>query len=115
MMIIKNMVSAINAAAKEIGIKGFYHGFNPAANKLPFVCYTIISDVPALNADDTEIQSKISIRIHIVTKDGAYEKIYAKINKILLELGFSRVQATDIIEDGLKIKAMDYITGVETI
>lgn len=105
------MVSNIKAC-KSLKIKGMFHDFSPDY-KLPFICYTVISDVPALTADNMEIQSRITVRLHIVTKDGAYNGIAKELNTIMTDLGFMRVQSNEINDNGLKIKAIDYRTGVD--
>ena len=109
---IKQVVQAINENKESLGIKGFFHNFNPDFKNFPFITYTIVSDVPALTADNTEIQSRITIRLHIVTQDGAYNEIYRRLNRIMLDLDFMRVQAAEITDNGLKIKAIDYRIGV---
>lgn len=53
------------------------------------------------------------VRIHISTKDGNYEEIYAAVQRIMLGLGFMRCQATEFFEDGIKVKIVDYRTGVD--
>ena len=109
---ITTMLSALNAN-KLLKVKGIFHDFNPNANKLPFIEYSVLSDVPAIHGDDKEIQSRVTVRLHIVTKDGAYNEIYKKLNKTMTDLGFMRVQAAEITDNGLKIKAIDYRIGVD--
>lgn len=111
-MIIKQVVQAIKENQESLGIKGFFHNFNPDFKNFPFITYTVVSDVPALTADNEEIESRITVRLHIVTQDGAYNEIYKKLNRIMLDLSFMRVQAAEITDNGLKIKAIDYRIGV---
>ena len=111
MQILKEMVQAIQAD-KKLGLK-IYHEYNPKANKVPFIAYSVISDVPALHGDDKELQSRLTVRVHIVTKDGAYYEAYRQLNKIMIDLGFMRVQTVDMMEDGLKIKVVDYRIGAD--
>ena len=109
---IKRMVEAFKTDIL-LGVKGIYHQFSPNACKYPNIVYKVISDVPALHGDNMELQSRITVRIHIVTRDGADSNIYRRVNKTMIELGFMRVQTVDLMEDGLKIKAIDYRTGVD--
>ena len=111
MQILKDMVQAIQKD-KPLGLK-LYHDFNPNANKLPFLTYSVISDVPAIHGDDRELQSRLTVRMHIVTKDGAYYDAYRRLNQIMIDLGFMRVQTVEMIENGLKMKVIDYRIGVD--
>ena len=70
--------------------------------------------MPALHADNQEIQSRITVRIHIVTRDGSHHAIYKVLNSVMKKLGFMRVQATELYEDNLKIKVTDYRIGVDS-
>ena len=97
-----------------LGVKGIYHQLSPNGCKYPNIVYKVISDVPALHGDDIELQSRVTVRIHIVTKDGNYHNIYRRVNRTMTDLGFMRVQTVDMIEDGLKIRAIDYRTGVDS-
>ena len=114
MEIIKDMVAALNNS-RIPKIKGIFHEFNPKANCLPFIQYSVISDVPSLHGDDKELQSRVTVRIHIVTKDGNYYEIYRQLNQIMIGLGFMRVQTVDMMEDGLKMKVADYRIGADSL
>ena len=98
-----------------LGVKGIYHQLSPHGCKYPNIVYKIISDVPALHGDNMELQSRVTVRIHIITKDGNYHNIYRRVNRIMTDLGFMRVQTVDMIEDGLKMKVIDYRTGVDAL
>lgn len=102
-------------AEKDIAakVRGVYHLVSPHGCRYPNIVYSIISDVPALHGDNIELQSRVTVRIHIVTKDGRYEEIYLYVNRIMLNLGFMRVQAIEQREDDLKAKIVDYRTGVD--
>ena len=90
------------------GQKGIYHVHGPDAGSYPVVVYSTLSDVPALHADNAEIERRVTVRIHIMTKDGQYGAIYADVRRILLGLGFMRVQTTEIYDDGLRILVADF-------
>ena len=93
--------------------KGIYHLHGPDAGSYPVIVYSVLSDVPALHGDNAEIERRVTVRIHIMTKDGQYGAIYADVQRILLGLGFMRVQTNEIYDDGLRILVADYRKGVE--
>ena len=112
------MIERIVEALKTdilLGVRGIYHQLSPNGCKFPNIVYKVISDVPALHGDDVELQSRVTVRIHIVTKDGNYHNIYKRLNRTMIGLGFMRVQTVDMIEDGLKMKVIDYRTGVDAL
>ena len=51
---------------------GIYHGRSPDAGSYPILVYSIISDVPALSADGIELERRVTVRLHILTKDGVH-------------------------------------------
>ena len=58
--------------AKDRKGRCIYHGISPDAGSYPILVYSLISDVPALAADGREQERRVTIRIHILTKDGRY-------------------------------------------
>ena len=90
------------------GRKGIYHLHGPDAGSYPVIVYSTLSDVPALHADNAEIERRVTVRIHILAKDGQYGGIYADVGRILLGLGFMRVQTNEIYDDGLSILVADF-------
>ena len=56
----------------------------------------------------------MTVRVHIVTKDGNDRDIYRRLNRTMIDLGFMRAQTIDMMEDGLKIKVIDYRIGVDS-
>ncbi len=99
---------------RELAGMGIYHQASPHGCRFPNIVYNIISDVPALHADNEEIQSRMTVRIHIATKAGGHAGIYRRVNKIMSGLGFMRVQTVEFLEDGLKVLAVDYRIGVDS-
>lgn len=95
------------------GVKGIHHQASPHGCRHPHIVYSIISDVPVLFGDDVELHSRLTVRLHIVTKDGAYDMIYCDVQRIMQNLGFMRVQTTEFYEDSLKILVIDYRIGVD--
>ncbi|WP_041914358.1 hypothetical protein [Selenomonas ruminantium] len=101
--------------ALQGGSNGIYHLTIPFVGKTPTVQFSTVSDVPAMSADNVEIYRSVTIRFHILTKRGEaeYNPIVREMNRIMAEIGWSRVQTTEIYEDGLVIKIVDYRIGVE--
>ena len=97
------------------GAKGIYHLHGPDAGSYPVIVYSTLSDVPALHADNAEIERRVTVRIHIITKEGQYNGIYADVQRLMLGLGFMRVQTNEIYDDGLRILVVDYRIGVDEI
>ena len=92
-----------------------YHVRSPDAGTYPILIYSIISDVPALTADNTEEERRVTARIHICTKDATYEPIFTQVNKAMLGIGAMRYQCNEIYADGEYIMVCDYTLaqGVE--
>lgn len=88
-----------------------YPGQSPNAGSYPILVYNIISDVPALVADGEEMERRVTVRIHIMTKDGNYGRIYSAIQRAMLGLGFMRSQTVEITEKDLFILCVDYKIG----
>ena len=88
-----------------------YPGVSPNAGSYPILVYNIISDVPALVVDGEEMERRVTVRIHILTKDGHYGGIYREVQQVMLGLGFMRSQTMDMVENGLFILCVDYKIG----
>lgn len=115
---LKDMVKALrsNDVLQKLladGSNSIYHQANPDGCRYPNVVYSVISDVPALHGDNQELQSRVTVRLHIVTDDGDDKNILTAVQDVMLGLGFMRVQAVEFFEDGLKVKVIDYRIGVE--
>ena len=92
---------------------GIYHGRSPDTGSYPILVYSIISDVPALSADGAEMERRVTVRLHILTKDGACEKIEDAARRVMDGLGFRRYQSMELAEKHAFVKIMDFRTGVE--
>ena len=88
-----------------------YPGQSPDAGSYPILVYNIISDVPALVADGEEMERRVTVRIHILTRDGHYGEIYTALQKVMLRFGFMRGQTVEITEKDLFILCVDYKIG----
>lgn len=83
-------------------------------SRYPALVYSVISDVPAIVGDDSEITHRVSMRVHILTLDGDYGGIYRRVCADMSELNFSRYQAYPYIEEGQIIMIADYRIGVDS-
>lgn len=90
------------------GSKSIYHLQSPDAGSYPILVVSIPSDVPECESDDSETLHRVTIRIHILTENGAFTNIYNKINEIMAGLRFNRKYAIEFVEDNLFIKYIDY-------
>ena len=104
MEIIKNVISELK---KQLKIP-VYHHYSPNNKDFPNIVYSVISDVPGLHADNKELNSNITIRLYLITRDGVYYDLQKQINNIMINLGFSRGQSAEITQDGYKVKTLDF-------
>ena len=104
MEIIKTVVSTLK---QQLNIP-VYHHYSPNNKDFPNIIYSVISDVPALHGDNQELNSNITIRLYVITKDGNYYNIQKAINNIMVNLGFSRGQSTETTQDTYKVKTLDF-------
>ena len=74
----------------------------------------MIEDKPAVIADGTVLERRITIRISILTADGVFQKIFNEIWKVMAALGFIFLQAEETFEKDLFVKKIDFriATGV---
>lgn len=92
------------------GAKSVFHLQAPSGDetRTPIIVYSPISDVPILHGDDTEELHRVIIRIHIITDDGEYSEIYQAVKRVMIGLGFWRMQTTPIVGRGKKMLAADF-------
>ena len=95
------------------GKKSIYHGRSPDAGTYPILVYSVISDVPALSADGAELERRITVRIHVLTKDGRFREIHKAVQRALLPLGFARAQTQEFFEKDIFVEITDYRTAME--
>lgn len=95
------------------GKKSIYLGRSPNAGTYPILVYSVISDVPALSADGAELERRITVRIHILTKDGRFREIHHAVQNALLPLGFVRAQTQEFVEKDIFVEITDYRTAME--
>ena len=95
------------------GKKSIYHGRSPNAGTYPILVYSVISDVPALSADGMELERRVTVRIHILTKDGRFREIHKALQNALLPIGFIRAQTQELTEKDIFVEITDYRTAME--
>lgn len=95
------------------GKKSIYHGRSSDAGTYPILVYSVISDVPALSADGAELERRVTVRIHILAKDGRFREIHKAVKSVLLPLGFIRAQTQELTEKDIFVEITDYRTAVE--
>ena len=72
--------------------------FSEYEGNYPFCCYREISNVPALHGDNREICFRSVYQVAIVTADDEYEELETAVETAMLNLGFMRTDAQDIID-----------------
>ena len=118
-MSIAKMVYQALVRSKELtqllahGRKGVYHGRSPNAGTYPILVYSVISNVPALSADGVELERRVTVRIHILTKDGRFRELHRAVQNVLLPLGFVRAQTQELTEKDIFVEITDYRTAME--
>lgn len=91
------------------GNRSIFHLQAPAEYPdYPILVYTPISDVPVLSADDAENLHRVTVRVHIITGDADYSKIYAAVKRLMAGLEFTRVQARPLIDGGKRMLVVDF-------
>lgn len=118
-MTLREMVfSALNVPAitdlleKDADGRCIYHIHSPDAGSYPILIYSVISDVPALTADGVEQERRVTVRIHICTKDAVFDEIFRNVNAAMLAAGFMRYQVNEIFTAGIYALVCDYTTGI---
>ena len=98
--------------AKDADGRCIYHIHSPDAGSYPILIYSVISDVPALTADGVEQERRVTVRIHICTKDAVFDEIFRNVNAAMLAAGFMRYQVNEIFTAGIFVLVCDYTTGI---
>lgn len=103
------------------GANSIFHYVAPATLKYPAVVYSPISDVPILSGDNREIAHRVTIRVHVITKQDctkaeleAFREACGRVKRIMVGLGFHRVQTTPLVEDGKSMLVFDFVKGVKS-
>ena len=103
-------ITALLASGKD----SIYHGWSEDAGTYPVIIYGLASDIPALSCDNDEVAHEVTVRIHIVTKNGAYQKIYQAVQAAMKKRGYRRKMTNELNDEDLKILVVDYVITTET-
>lgn len=95
------------------GKDSIYHGWSEDAGTYPIIIYGLSADVPGLSTDDGELMHNVTVRIHIVTSDGAYSGIYAAVKKAMTARGYRRKFTQELNDEDMKILVVDYTISTE--
>ena len=106
-----NVTAITSLLSADANGRSIYHVRSPDAGTYPILIYSIISDVPALTADNTEEERRVTVRIHICTKDANYGSILSAVNAAMLGIGAMRYSTNEIYADGEFILVCDYTMG----
>lgn len=107
-----NVPAITDLLAKDADGRCIYHIHSPDAGSYPILIYSVISDVPALTADGVEQERRVTVRIHICTKDAVFDEIFRNVNAAMLAAGFMRYQVNEIFTAGIFVLVCDYTTGI---
>lgn len=107
-----NVPAVTDQLAKDADGRSIYHIHSPDAGSYPILIYSVISDVPALTADGVEQERRVTVRIHICTKDAVFDEIFRNVNAAMLAAGFMRYQVNEIFTAGIYALVCDYTTGI---
>lgn len=77
------------------GVEGIYKGRSPDAGSYPVLVYTAISHVPHQWGDNQVRATRTTIRITLVTTDGAYQQLAASVYQAMTAAGFMWQSSTD--------------------
>ena len=102
-----------DSLAKNSKSQCIFHCRNPAAKNYPILVYSIIDDVPAVIADGVELVRRVTFKISILTTDAVFEPMYGEIVKVMLNLGFMRVQTVEESKDKLLVKSVNFRIDVD--
>lgn len=106
----ENLMELLNNGASSI-----FHIRAPSVYPdYPILVYSVTNDVPSLHADDKEFAHSVDVRVHIVASESECPEIYAAVKKIMVRLGFVRLQTTEYLdEDGKFILVTDWTNAFE--
>lgn len=113
-----------NAALMAVlpnGANSIYHYVAPSADptRYPIIVYSPISDVPALSGDDSEIVHRVTIKIHVITKERTtnlvkenLKTVYQLVKETMTGLNFVRRQTISSVEDGKLITVFEFAKNI---
>ena len=91
-----NVKATIKTALSSLGLPVMFGRYEGTATE--YITFNYSDDRPALNADDTDLYSDISLQIHYYTKGDA-ESNKKNIRRLIRAAGFSIVSTAQLYED----------------
>ena len=87
---------------------GIYTTYSEDAGTYPVVVISLVDDVPAIHADNSEFASVTRFQISIITTDAEFDLIESLVKKDLFELGAMRRLTTEFREDNLHYRILQF-------
>ena len=88
---------------------GIYTTYSEDAGTYPVVVISLVDDVPAIHADNTELASTTRFQISIITTDAEFDEIENIVKKDMLELGAMRRLSTEFRENDLHYRILQFV------
>lgn len=82
--------------ALDVPVVKYLHEYSASH---PVVVYQEISNVPAMNADNTEILRRVTFQISIGTNDDEYQNLESTVEEVMRTLDFVRIDSRDIFDE----------------
>ena len=87
---------------------GIYTTYSEDAGSYPVVVISLVDNIPAIHADNTELASVTRFQISIITTDAEFDKIELIVKKDMFELGAMRRLTTEFREDNLHYRILQF-------
>lgn len=100
----KDLTARLNGGARAIRADLTAH-----SGRYPVIVYQMISDVPALFADDVEKGRRVTVQISIITTDGVDSPVIDRVVKDLQAIGWTRESTNRITEKDNRITAIRFV------
>lgn len=101
--------TGLTSLMKE-GKAGIIADLTHYSGRYPAITYQVISDVPALWADDTEQYRRLTVQINVITVDGNDVNIVSRVETLMNDLGWRRESNTRVTDGTNRITAMRFVT-----
>lgn len=100
--------TGLTALIKE-GKAGIVADLTHYSGRYPAITYQVISDVPALWADDSEQYRRLTVQINVITVDGNDANIVFRVETLMNDLGWRRESNTRVTDGTNRITAMRFV------
>ena len=88
---------------------GIYTTYSEDAGSYPVVVISLVDDVPAIHADNTELASVTRFQISIITTDAEFDEIENMVKKDMYALGAMRRLTTEFRENNLHYRILQFV------